>query len=101
MLIYAGTYDWICNWVSNRLWVEKLEWSGQAAYNAEQWKVWGMGEVNEEAHSKINSDGTIMEAERIASNGAGVTKKAGPLTYASIWGAGHMISIHVVFKLLG
>lgn len=26
VLIYAGTLDWQCNWVANRLWVEKLEW---------------------------------------------------------------------------
>src|ERR1700761_9608830 len=30
VLIYAGTYDWQCNWVANRMWVDKLEWSGQA-----------------------------------------------------------------------
>jgi carboxypeptidase C (cathepsin A) len=93
VLIYAGTYDWICNWVSNLLWVEKLEWSGQAAYNADQWKVWGIEEVDQSIQAKLDRDGNLKEADRIASKGAGITKKAGPLTFASVWGAGHMISI--------
>lgn len=24
ILIYAGTYDWQCNWVANKRWVDKL-----------------------------------------------------------------------------
>ncbi|KAL5531735.1 hypothetical protein ACEPAG_4612 [Sanghuangporus baumii] len=73
VLIYAGTYDWICNWISNKQWVEKLEWEGKEAFNAAEYRVWGLGEdVNEE-------------------NGAGITKSAGLLTYASVYGAGHMV----------
>ncbi|CAK5278138.1 unnamed protein product [Mycena citricolor] len=41
VLIYAGTYDWQCNWVANKLWVDKLEWSGQAQYAALEWTSWG------------------------------------------------------------
>ena len=70
VLIYAGTYDWQCNWVANKLWVEHLEWAGHEEFNAEDWKTWGV-------------DG----------QGAGITKSAGPLTFASVWGAGHMVSI--------
>ncbi|KAL5536839.1 hypothetical protein ACEPAF_662 [Sanghuangporus sanghuang] len=73
VLIYAGTYDWTCNWVSNKQWVEKLEWEGKEAFNEGEYRVWGLGEdANEE-------------------NGAGVTKSAGLLTYASVYGAGHMV----------
>ena len=78
VLIYAGTYDWICNWVSNKQWVEKLEWEGKEKFNAAEWRFWGMGEnVNEE-------------------NSAGITKSAGLLTYASVYGAGHMV--HSLFE---
>ncbi|KAI5122141.1 hypothetical protein M0805_000788 [Coniferiporia weirii] len=68
VLIYAGTYDWQCNWVANKLWVERLEWAGQDAFNTEEWRTWGL------------DDGD-----------AGITKTAGPLTFATIWGAGHMV----------
>lgn len=29
VLIYVGTYDWICNWVGNERWTLAMEWSGQ------------------------------------------------------------------------
>ncbi|KAK7042325.1 carboxypeptidase [Favolaschia claudopus] len=66
ILIYAGTYDWQCNWVANRMWVDKLEWSGQEAYAALEWADWGAGEVKQ---------GT-----------------QGLLSFVTIRGAGHMIS---------
>ena len=93
VLIYAGSYDWICNWVSNMLWVESMEWSGQHNYVLEEWKIWGVGDVDESVSVKRN--GQVGEADRKKSKGAGVTKCAGPLTFASIWGAGHMISLFI------
>ncbi|KAF9246868.1 peptidase S10 serine carboxypeptidase [Melanogaster broomeanus] len=69
VLIYAGTYDWQCNWVANKLWVDKLEWTGNEAYNKEEWRSW------------------LVDGEA-----AGETKKSGKLTFASVYGAGHMIS---------
>ncbi|GJE84749.1 peptidase S10, serine carboxypeptidase [Phanerochaete sordida] len=68
VLIYAGTYDWQCNWVANKLWVDKLEWTGADAYNAAEWHDWTV-----DGHK------------------AGETKSAGPLTFATIRGAGHMV----------
>ncbi|PCH41605.1 alpha/beta-hydrolase [Wolfiporia cocos MD-104 SS10] len=68
MLIYAGTLDWQCNWVANKLWVDKLDWLGRNAYNAESWRDW------------------IVDGKK-----AGETKKAGVLTFATILGAGHMV----------
>ena len=70
ILIYAGTYDWQCNWVANKLWVEKLQWSGHDSFNEQEWRVWGLNK-------------TI---------GAGITKSSGPLTFATVWGAGHMVN---------
>ncbi|VAI53224.1 unnamed protein product [Triticum turgidum subsp. durum] len=29
VLIYAGEYDLICNWLGNSRWVHSMEWSGQ------------------------------------------------------------------------
>jgi carboxypeptidase C (cathepsin A) len=26
VLIYGGTYDWICNWIGNEAWTLALEW---------------------------------------------------------------------------
>ncbi|KAF9464276.1 peptidase S10 serine carboxypeptidase [Collybia nuda] len=68
MLIYAGTYDWQCNWVANKLWVDDLEWHGKDAYSTESWNDWSV-------------DGKK----------AGEVKSAGLLTFATIRGAGHMV----------
>lgn len=68
MLIYAGTYDWQCNWVANKLWVDKLDWLARDAYNAAEWRDW------------------VVNGRK-----AGETKKAGMLTFATIRGAGHMV----------
>lgn len=69
VLIYAGTYDWRCNWVANYLWTEKLEWAHAAAYKGLKLKDWNVG-----------------------GNVVGETKSVGGLTFATIRGAGHMVS---------
>ncbi|CAL1702100.1 unnamed protein product [Somion occarium] len=68
VLIYAGTYDWQCNWVANKLWVDKLDWTGKSQYNVAEWRDW-----------------TVHGTK------AGETKKSGVLTFATIRGAGHMV----------
>ncbi|KIM42877.1 hypothetical protein M413DRAFT_444511 [Hebeloma cylindrosporum] len=68
VLIYAGTYDWQCNWVANKLWVDKLEWSGSSAYAAAGWRDWFLG------GKKV-----------------GEVKETPLLTFATIRGAGHMV----------
>lgn len=68
VLIYAGTYDWQCNWVANKLWVDRLEWTGKEAYTAQKWRDW-----------------------EVDGKKAGETKGAGVLTFATIRGAGHMV----------
>ncbi|KAG6375076.1 Alpha/Beta hydrolase protein [Boletus reticuloceps] len=69
VLIYAGTYDWQCNWVANKLWVDKLDWTGNEAYKKKVWRTW-----------------------LVNGNAAGETKTSGKLTFASVYGAGHMMS---------
>ncbi|KXN81640.1 Carboxypeptidase Y [Leucoagaricus sp. SymC.cos] len=66
-LIYAGTYDWQCNWVANKLWVDKLSWSQSDVYKQESWREWTV-------------DGKV----------AGETKETDSLTFVTIRGAGHM-----------
>ncbi|KAF8450906.1 Alpha/Beta hydrolase protein [Boletus edulis BED1] len=68
VLIYAGTYDWQCNWVANKLWVDKLDWTGNEAYKKKVWRTW-----------------------LVNGNAAGETKTSGKLTFASVYGAGHMM----------
>ncbi|KAG5650780.1 hypothetical protein H0H81_011078 [Sphagnurus paluster] len=69
VLIYAGTYDWQCNWVSNKLWVEKLEWSGSSEYQAQEWRDW------------------IVGGKKV-----GEVRETRLLTFATIRGAGHMMT---------
>jgi len=56
VLIYAGTYDWQCNWVANKRWVDKLYWTGHDAYVKEQWRSWT---VNEKQAGKTKSSGNL------------------------------------------
>ena len=70
ILIYAGTYDWQCNWVANKLWVDKLEWSGMEGYRTETWRDWS---VNGKKVGEVK--GTKL------------------LTFATLGGAGHMMSV--------
>ncbi|KAG2333497.1 hypothetical protein Bca52824_004677 [Brassica carinata] len=34
LLIYAGEYDFICNWLGNSRWVEQMNWSGQKEFGS-------------------------------------------------------------------
>lgn len=72
ILIYAGTYDWQCNWIANKLWVDKLSWSQSAVYQQESWREW-------------------MVNGRVA----GEVKQTDLLTFVTIREAGHMMSTFV------
>ncbi|KAJ7323615.1 serine carboxypeptidase [Mycena albidolilacea] len=72
VLIYVGTYDWICNWVGNERWTLALEWSGQAEYAAEPLRPWAVG-------------GDFTKGR------AGLARSAKGLTFATIDKAGHMV----------
>ncbi|KZT24362.1 alpha/beta-hydrolase [Neolentinus lepideus HHB14362 ss-1] len=67
VLIFVGTYDWICNWVGNERWLMALEWSGKAELAEAELRGW-------------NVDGKEV----------GKTRTARTLTWATIYGAGHM-----------
>ncbi|KAJ7117630.1 Alpha/Beta hydrolase protein [Mycena epipterygia] len=67
VLVYVGTYDWVCNWVGNEAWTRGLEWSGQAAFGAEPLREW------------------TVEGKR-----AGRTRSAMGLTFVTVDAAGHM-----------
>jgi carboxypeptidase C (cathepsin A) len=69
ILIYAGTYDWQCNWVANKLWVDKLVWSQSDVYQRENWREWTV-------------DGKV----------AGEVKETDFLSFVTIEEAGHMMS---------
>ncbi|KAJ7714954.1 serine carboxypeptidase [Mycena olivaceomarginata] len=70
VLIYVGTYDWICNWVGNERWTLAMEWSGQSEFSQQELKPWGVNEGD----SRI-----------------GLTRSAKGLTFATVEGAGHMV----------
>jgi len=67
-LIYVGTYDWICNWVGNERWTLALEWSGQSEFASKELRQW-------------KADGKK----------AGMVRNAGPFTFLTVDGAGHMV----------
>ncbi|GAW07315.1 serine carboxypeptidase [Lentinula edodes] len=70
VLIYVGSYDWICNWVGNEQWSRELEWSGQEEFASQELREW-----------------------MLAGKKAGITRSArgGLFTFATVQGAGHMV----------
>ncbi|KAK1421632.1 hypothetical protein QVD17_24118 [Tagetes erecta] len=70
MLIYAGEYDFICNWLGNYRWVDAMKWSGQPEFKAAR-------------VIKFKVDGKE----------AGLLKNYGPLTFLKVHDAGHMVSL--------
>ncbi|KAF8650965.1 hypothetical protein AX16_005001 [Volvariella volvacea WC 439] len=78
MLIYAGTYDWQCNWVANWRWVEKLEWSGREAFASVDWRKWGV----------VGAGARGVRGGGVA---AGEVKQTEVLTFVTVRGAGHMV----------
>ena len=69
VLIYAGSYDFIANWVGNLRWTLDMEWPGQAGYREAEMNEW-----------------------LVNSKPAGKTKTFGNFTFATIYGAGHLVS---------
>jgi len=67
VLIYVGTYDFVCNWVGNERWTLDMPWSGQEAFKKKALIDWTV-------------DGHV----------AGKTRSHGAFTFATINGAGHL-----------
>ena len=74
VLIYVGKYDWICNHVGNEAWTLALEWSGHEEFSTQSLREW-----------------------KIDGKSVGTTRSAKGLTFATIDGAGHMVSYTAVF----
>lgn len=70
VLVYAGDKDYICNWLSQILWLDALEWSG-----SEEWK-----------NNKVEEWKTPDSSEV-----SGTYKSAGNLTFLRVIDAGHMV----------
>ncbi|KAI0720036.1 serine carboxypeptidase [Cerioporus squamosus] len=68
VLIYVGDTDWICNWVGNERMTVELEWTQQEVFSNQSLREWFV-------------DGEV----------AGKTRTAGPLTFATIRDAGHLV----------
>lgn len=75
VLVYVGTYDWICNHVGNQKWTEELEWSGHDEFVSMPLREW------------------IVDGKR-----AGLTRSANGLTYLTIDGGGHMVRYDPTFQ---
>ncbi|ESQ49023.1 hypothetical protein EUTSA_v10020509mg [Eutrema salsugineum] len=68
LLVYAGEYDLICNWLGNSRWVNAMEWSGKESFKASK-------EVP-----------FVVDGKE-----AGLLKSNGQLSFLKVHDAGHMV----------
>ncbi|KAF9475350.1 serine carboxypeptidase [Pholiota conissans] len=68
VLIYVGSYDWVCNHVGNERWTLALDWNGRAEFASQSLRDW------------------IVDGKP-----AGKTRSAKGFTFATVTGAGHMV----------
>ncbi|KAK9079108.1 hypothetical protein SSX86_000778 [Deinandra increscens subsp. villosa] len=68
LLVYAGEYDLICNWLGNSRWVDAIVWSGKKEFVA------------------ASNVSFVVDGKE-----AGVMKSYGPLTFLKVYNAGHMV----------
>ncbi|CAF1890048.1 serine carboxypeptidase-like 47 [Brassica napus] len=68
VLVYAGEYDLICNWLGNSRWVEQMNWSGQKDFGAAKTVPF------------------LVDGKE-----AGLMKNHGPLTFLKVHDAGHLV----------
>lgn len=68
ILIYAGDKDWICNWLGNRDWTNRLEWPHHEEFADAKVQPW------------------FVDGKE-----SGTTKNADLLTFLRIYDAGHMV----------
>jgi carboxypeptidase C (cathepsin A) len=69
VLIFAGVHDWRCNWVGNDRFTMALQWHGRGNFIHENMRPWFV-------------NGHL----------AGLTRGTQGLTFATVDGAGHMVS---------
>ncbi|KAM3550308.1 hypothetical protein MY1884_008313 [Beauveria asiatica] len=70
IVVYAGDADFICNWLGNQAWTDRLEWAGQKEYG------------------KAKSKDLVIEGSK---KPYGKVKSAKGLTFMQIFEAGHMV----------
>lgn len=68
VLIYAGDKDFICNWLGNQAWSDRLPWSGHKQFAAEPIRTWTVGK-----------------------KAAGEVKNYKHFTFLRVFGGGHMV----------
>ncbi|CAI0452811.1 unnamed protein product [Linum tenue] len=68
VLIYAGEYDLICNWMGNSNWVNAMKWSGQQKFQGASTVPFMAGNTK-----------------------SGELKSYGPLAFLKVYNAGHMV----------
>ncbi|PIN09604.1 Carboxypeptidase C [Handroanthus impetiginosus] len=68
LLVYAGEYDLICNWLGNSRWVDNMEWSGQKEF--------------------VSAPTVPFTVDGVK---AGLQKSYGPLTFLKVYNAGHLV----------
>ena len=69
VLIYAGEYDFMCNWLGNQAWTDALAWSGAEQFAAAANQTWSLASGEE----------------------AGSFKSAAGLTFLKVKDAGHLV----------
>ncbi|CAN8259853.1 unnamed protein product [Cochlearia groenlandica] len=80
LLVYAGEYDLICNWLGNSRWVNAMEWSGKENFKA-----------------------TKLVPFMVDGKEAGSLKSYGQLSFLKVKDAGHMVPMDqpkAAFKML-
>lgn len=68
VLIYAGDKDFICNWLGNQAWADRLPWSHHEKFEAQPIRKWTVGK-----------------------HAAGEVKNYKHFTFLRVFGAGHMV----------
>ncbi|PSR98016.1 Serine carboxypeptidase-like [Actinidia chinensis var. chinensis] len=68
LLVYAGEYDLICNWLGNSRWVHAMEWTGQKDFVA-----------------------SVEVPFEVDGSEAGLLKSHGSLSFLKVHDAGHMV----------
>ncbi|KAK1398359.1 Serine carboxypeptidase 3 [Heracleum sosnowskyi] len=68
VLIYAGEYDLICNWLGNSRWVHAMKWSGQKRF--------------------VGSPAVPFS---VNGSEAGKLQSYGPLSFLKVHNAGHIV----------
>jgi len=74
VLIYAGEYDFICNWEGNFAWTMGLEWPGQMLYEKAANMTWSVGGTPAGMVKAVNASNNL-----------------GSFTFLKVFNAGHMV----------